>query len=305
MNSLNLPNPKMMDVAVPANMKVGLAQDEIARRGWAVGADEALELVGAADVAFIDLREASERETPRRHPRLAARALSRSARQYRARRNAARARGGDGKRLLVLLRLRRALRHGGAGRAGRAACVAPATCKAASTPGRRPAGPLERPQRRRKRSSSSPARRMASGARQRGNCSTKAGWSARSMSPGPISNARSASWCAALHLIEGDIGERGDGEARRHRNDRALRAARRRRVQCRHHDPQADPATDHRRVAARARRQSHGRVPAGESRRAAAAPDARVPSCRSPRRAPQCPSRTPRPIRHPKAGLSR
>jgi glyoxylase-like metal-dependent hydrolase (beta-lactamase superfamily II)/rhodanese-related sulfurtransferase len=62
MNSLNLPNPKMMDVAVPANMKVGLAQEEIARRGWAVGADEALKLVGAADVAFVDLREASERE---------------------------------------------------------------------------------------------------------------------------------------------------------------------------------------------------------------------------------------------------
>jgi glyoxylase-like metal-dependent hydrolase (beta-lactamase superfamily II)/rhodanese-related sulfurtransferase len=62
MNSLNLPNPKMMDVAVPANMKVGLAQDEIARRGWAVGAAEALKLVGAADVAFVDLRETSERE---------------------------------------------------------------------------------------------------------------------------------------------------------------------------------------------------------------------------------------------------
>ncbi|MFZ1097381.1 MAG: MBL fold metallo-hydrolase, partial [Xanthobacteraceae bacterium] len=27
MNNLNLPNPKMMDVAVPANMRVGLAQD--------------------------------------------------------------------------------------------------------------------------------------------------------------------------------------------------------------------------------------------------------------------------------------
>src|SRR6476469_6548653 len=36
MNNLNLPNPKMMDVAVPANLKVGLAQEEIARRGWAV-----------------------------------------------------------------------------------------------------------------------------------------------------------------------------------------------------------------------------------------------------------------------------
>src|SRR6185503_13618384 len=35
MNNLNLPNPKMMDVAVPANMHVGLAQDDVARRGWA------------------------------------------------------------------------------------------------------------------------------------------------------------------------------------------------------------------------------------------------------------------------------
>jgi glyoxylase-like metal-dependent hydrolase (beta-lactamase superfamily II)/rhodanese-related sulfurtransferase len=62
MNNLNLPNPKMMDVAVPANMKVGLAQDEIARRGWGVSADDALALVGKPEIAFIDLREATERE---------------------------------------------------------------------------------------------------------------------------------------------------------------------------------------------------------------------------------------------------
>jgi sulfur dioxygenase len=62
MNSLNLPNPKMMDVAVPANMKVGLAQDEIARRGWAVNAAQAMALVGHDDVAFIDLREKGEQE---------------------------------------------------------------------------------------------------------------------------------------------------------------------------------------------------------------------------------------------------
>src|SRR5262247_1981131 len=36
MSKLNLPNPKMMDVAVPANMRQGLAQDEIARKGWSV-----------------------------------------------------------------------------------------------------------------------------------------------------------------------------------------------------------------------------------------------------------------------------
>jgi sulfur dioxygenase len=62
MNGLNLPNPKMMDVAVPSNMCQGLAQDEVARRGWAVSARDAMEMVGRRDVAFIDLRETSERE---------------------------------------------------------------------------------------------------------------------------------------------------------------------------------------------------------------------------------------------------
>ena len=62
MNNLNLPNPKMMDVAIPANMRVGLAQEEIRRRGWAVTATEALALVGQPDVALIDLREKRERE---------------------------------------------------------------------------------------------------------------------------------------------------------------------------------------------------------------------------------------------------
>jgi glyoxylase-like metal-dependent hydrolase (beta-lactamase superfamily II)/rhodanese-related sulfurtransferase len=62
MNNLKLPNPKMMDVAVPANMRVGLHQDEVARRGWALSAQQALGLVGHGDVAFIDLRERHERE---------------------------------------------------------------------------------------------------------------------------------------------------------------------------------------------------------------------------------------------------
>jgi sulfur dioxygenase len=62
MNGLNLPNPKMMDVAVPANMRVGFAQEAIAQRGWAVSADEAIKLVGRPDVTLVDLREKSERE---------------------------------------------------------------------------------------------------------------------------------------------------------------------------------------------------------------------------------------------------
>ncbi len=62
MNGLNLANPKMMDVAVPANMRQGLAQEAIARRGWAVTAEQAIALVGRRDVTLIDLRERAERE---------------------------------------------------------------------------------------------------------------------------------------------------------------------------------------------------------------------------------------------------
>jgi sulfur dioxygenase len=62
MNNLKLPNPKMMDVAVPANMRVGLHQEEVARKGWALTADDAIALRGKPDLALIDLREKSERE---------------------------------------------------------------------------------------------------------------------------------------------------------------------------------------------------------------------------------------------------
>jgi sulfur dioxygenase len=62
MNNLHLTNPKMMDVAVPANMKQGLAQEQIARHGWACGAEEAEALVGDLAVALIDLREKWECE---------------------------------------------------------------------------------------------------------------------------------------------------------------------------------------------------------------------------------------------------
>ena len=62
MNNLKLANPKMMDVAIPANIRVGLHQEEIARRGWSVSAAQALGLLGKPDVAMIDLRERTERE---------------------------------------------------------------------------------------------------------------------------------------------------------------------------------------------------------------------------------------------------
>ncbi len=62
MNGLNLPNPKMMDVAVPANMRQGLHQEEVARLGWAHTAAEALTLAADPGVVLIDLRERAERE---------------------------------------------------------------------------------------------------------------------------------------------------------------------------------------------------------------------------------------------------
>lgn len=61
MNNLKLANPKMMDVAVPANMHVGFDQNEVRRHGWAVTAQEAFDLSRRPDVALVDLRENEER----------------------------------------------------------------------------------------------------------------------------------------------------------------------------------------------------------------------------------------------------
>src|SRR5580693_3215575 len=62
MNNLKLPNPKMMDVAVPANMRVGLRQEEIASKGWSLSAADAIALCGRPGVIMVDLREKGERE---------------------------------------------------------------------------------------------------------------------------------------------------------------------------------------------------------------------------------------------------
>src|SRR3954469_13015720 len=46
MNNLKLPNPKLMDVVLPANMHVGLHQDDLARQGLALAAREAIQNLG-------------------------------------------------------------------------------------------------------------------------------------------------------------------------------------------------------------------------------------------------------------------
>jgi glyoxylase-like metal-dependent hydrolase (beta-lactamase superfamily II)/rhodanese-related sulfurtransferase len=61
MGNLNLPNPKLMDVVIPANMHVGLHQDELERQGLSLNARQAIESLGRTDVLLVDLRESGER----------------------------------------------------------------------------------------------------------------------------------------------------------------------------------------------------------------------------------------------------
>ena len=61
MNNLDLPDPKMMDVAVPTNLHVGLSQDEIEARGWSLDCAAARALLGRPDQVLVDLRDRAER----------------------------------------------------------------------------------------------------------------------------------------------------------------------------------------------------------------------------------------------------
>ena len=62
MNNLHLDNPKMMDVAVPANLSIGLSQDEIEEMGWSFTPADADGVRGSADHLLIDLRDSNERD---------------------------------------------------------------------------------------------------------------------------------------------------------------------------------------------------------------------------------------------------
>ena len=61
MGNLNLPNPKLMDVVIPANMHVGLPQDALAKEGLALRARHPILRLGQPDILLVDLREQSER----------------------------------------------------------------------------------------------------------------------------------------------------------------------------------------------------------------------------------------------------
>ena len=62
MNSLDLPNPKLMDVAVPANLKIGLSQEAIEKRGWSLTCPQALDRLGSSEIVLVDLRDQNERD---------------------------------------------------------------------------------------------------------------------------------------------------------------------------------------------------------------------------------------------------
>ncbi len=59
MNGLNLPNPKLMDVAVPANLKVGFKAEDPEIQKGTLSTDQLI--TQSNDCLFVDLREESER----------------------------------------------------------------------------------------------------------------------------------------------------------------------------------------------------------------------------------------------------
>ena len=61
MANLKLPNPKMMDVAVPANMHVGLHQDELIKEGRSLTARDGIASLGRPEILLVDLLETGER----------------------------------------------------------------------------------------------------------------------------------------------------------------------------------------------------------------------------------------------------
>jgi len=61
MGNLNLPNPKLMDVVIPANMKIGLHQDVLADQGSSLRPRDAIARLGQPDILLVDLREQGER----------------------------------------------------------------------------------------------------------------------------------------------------------------------------------------------------------------------------------------------------
>ena len=61
MANLKLPNPRQMDVAVPANLAIGFNAESPEIRAASLGAREVMQRLGSPQTLFVDLREESER----------------------------------------------------------------------------------------------------------------------------------------------------------------------------------------------------------------------------------------------------
>jgi len=61
MDNLNLPNPKLMDEAVPANQTIGFSAEDPNVADCTLSIEETAERMGQSDTLFIDLREENER----------------------------------------------------------------------------------------------------------------------------------------------------------------------------------------------------------------------------------------------------
>ena len=138
MNELNLSNPKMMDVAVPANMHQGLHQEDDRAHGWAISAEQAKPLIGRPDIVLIDLREKKRARADWRYSRFAACALSATSHEnYRRGRHAARAGDATGQDGCCSIARSASARRWPCRRRRIRASPQPGTSMAACRPGRR------------------------------------------------------------------------------------------------------------------------------------------------------------------------
>ena len=62
MDNLDLPHPTMMDVAVPANIRIGIGQGAGDSADWALTAEQVAGQSSRPDVILVDLREDAERQ---------------------------------------------------------------------------------------------------------------------------------------------------------------------------------------------------------------------------------------------------
>jgi len=62
MDNLNLPNPKIMDVAVPANLEIGYTADDPIIAECTLSTEQAVQKIGDDATLFVDLREDGERK---------------------------------------------------------------------------------------------------------------------------------------------------------------------------------------------------------------------------------------------------